>query len=126
MIESYDSAFFHANRMLDLKENMVNYAGIIEIEVGFAFWKKGHVEEGRRMINAYLDYLMQLIDLERDINDHSLYTLACIYTIFGHYDKAMQYIQRLDTNFPKYRYLIVSLEDDAYLKDIRDRKHLSY
>lgn len=120
LLGNIDSAYHYAMRLQELREDMVQYAGYIELTIGYALWKTGQKAEARKMINTLIEYLLQLTVSEIYNKEINLMSLAECYAILGQHEKAMDYIDQIDRYSLKPIWFIISMEDGPYLKEIRE------
>ncbi len=114
-----DSAVYHMNRLIDLKENMVYYGGDFDIGVGAVEWELGKRDEATIRFERAIEYYQGLIDSNIEDRDYSLLQLCQVYSIQGQNEKALNYLNQIEYHISKHRWVIVWLEMSPYFDALR-------
>jgi tetratricopeptide (TPR) repeat protein len=85
----------------------------------FFLWIHGEKVKANTMFDQAIEFLTKLIEAGLTRGDYPYLFLSQIYSLKGEQEKAIQYFSKIGNSFPTEKWVIVDMEYDPLLENIR-------
>jgi TolB-like protein len=106
---------YHAQKITELNP----FARDIAYYKAFFLWRHGEKVKANAMFDQAIEFLTKLIEAGLTRGDYPYLFLSQIYSLKGNQENAIQYLSKIGDSFPTEKWVIVNMEYDPLLENIR-------